>query len=215
MFYIAIMNNSINFKSSFYIDFNRCPNSKRYEAYEIAEIADIADIADEEDCTAYFSEDSSNYYATCSMPDKKDYLIETYLKNLGINYRKLTNEELFSEKSIKARMEVPGHRKNTHKIVNVKPKAFEELFKENKEYLGEYPMDQPERYDRFKDYLKTYQPITASEVYLREENGNLSVSFQDGRHRYCVFRDMKFSSIPLAMNQESIELARKYNLLAE
>ncbi len=204
-----MMNNSINFKGSFYIDFNRCPANKRYEAYE------LVDIADEEGGSAYFSEDPSNYYATCSMPNNKDYLVETYLKNLGINYRKLTKEDLFSEKSVKARMEVPEHRKNTHKIVYIKPREFEEVFKQADTYLGEYPMEQPERYDGFKDYLKTYQPITASEVYLREENGNLSVSFQDGRHRYCVFRDMQFSSIPMAMDKESIELARKYNLLAE
>ena len=204
-----MMNNSINFKGSFYIDFKRCPANKRYEAYE------LVDIADEEGGSAYFSEDPSNYYATCSMPDNKDYLVETYLKNLGINYRKLTKEDLFSEKSVKARMEVPEHRKNTHKIVYIKPHEFEEVFKQADTYLGEYPMEQPERYDGFKDYLKTYQPITASEVYLSEENGNLSVNFQDGRHRYCVFRDMKFSSIPMAMDKESIELARKYNLLAE
>ena len=204
-----MINNNVNFKGSFYIDFNRCPDNKRYEAYE------IVDIADEEGGTAYFSENPANDYATCSMPDEKDFLIETYLKNLGINYRKLTKEELFSEKSIKARIEVPEHRKSTHKIVNVKPKEFEEVFKQADTYLGEYPMEQPERYDGFKDYLKTYQPITASEVYLSEENGELSVSFQDGRHRYCVLRDMGFSSFPMAMNQESIELARKYNLLAE
>jgi len=204
-----MINNCVNFKGSFYIDFNRCSDSKRYEAYELVDIAEL------EGGTAYFSETPDNYYATCSIADEKDYMVETYLKNLGIKFKKLTPKELFSEESIKARMNVPEHRQNTHKIVNVKPDVFEELFRTSDSYLGEYPMDQAERYDGFKDYLKTYQPITASEVYLDENGGKLNVCFQDGRHRYCVYRDMGFSSIPMAMDKKSIELAQKYNLLAE
>ena len=56
-------------------------------------------------------------------------------------------------------------------------------------------------------------PIDLPEVYVSDRNYTPEICFQDGRHRYAVMRDMGFKSIPVAMNDESFELAKVIGLI--
>ena len=69
------------------------------------------------------------------------------------------------------------------------------------------------RYSRVIEYLKTGQPIDATLVYLNKRYDGLSASIGDGRHRFAVLRDMGMKKIPVALHNESIELAREYGLI--
>ena len=71
------------------------------------------------------------------------------------------------------------------------------------------------RYNEIKDLIKTGLPISAPEIYIDEINNVPSIFFQDGRHRYALFRDMGFKSIPAAMSLETYNKAYELGLLAD
>lgn len=152
-----------------------------------------------------------------SSPDKYDKEIEAYLKSLGINFEKRTTEELLDFDNIQKRIEIDEFDKSRgFSLVELNTEKFDEYFKNNSfegAYIEPKSEEHQDGFDRFKKYLKTGEPITASTVYLREDNGRVKVDFGDGRHRYTVLRDMGMKAIPFAMDEKSFELAKKYGLI--
>jgi hypothetical protein len=68
------------------------------------------------------------------------------------------------------------------------------------------------RYDKFGQWLSTAnQPIQASTVHVDKDG---SVSFHNGRHRYCYLRDHGVKTIRVAMDPQSVKNATKFGLLA-
>ena len=67
------------------------------------------------------------------------------------------------------------------------------------------------RYEKFGKWLATAnQPIEASTVGVDDDG---SVSFYNGRHRYCYLRDHGVKRIMVAMDPYSIKNAKKYKLI--
>lgn len=206
-------NNSISFGSTYKIDFAHTTDGQRTKALEL-----VDDYMHEKDFAEYTNLPNLTQKGdvTYVLPNYCDSNIELYLKNNGINFKRYRTEELFSPENIKARMVLSNFNRNRgYKLVELKTKEFDELFKNSTfGYLGDYEtMEHRNRYDGFIKYIKSNQPIEASEVHFRECGGRLNATFQDGRHRYAVLRDMDFKSIPFQLDKESLELAKKYNLL--
>ncbi len=67
------------------------------------------------------------------------------------------------------------------------------------------------KYNKFLDFLKEGIPIEAAEVTISERG---KVSFINGRHRFAVLRDLGIKMMPIALDDKSIENAKKFNLLA-
>lgn len=67
------------------------------------------------------------------------------------------------------------------------------------------------RYEKFGQWLATAnQPIEASTVGVTDDG---SVSFYNGRHRYCYLEDHGAKTIKVAMDPHSIRNAKKFNLI--
>ena len=67
------------------------------------------------------------------------------------------------------------------------------------------------RYERFGQWLSTAnQPIEASTVGVDDAG---SVSFYNGRHRYCYLRDHGAKTIMVAMDPTSLRNAKKYKII--
>lgn len=102
------------------------------------------------------------------------------------------------------------------KLVNVDPVTFDAAFKKDPGFYvepgGGGQSAKPGAYDRFGEWLKEGKPIEASEVTVHPDG---SVSFTNGRHRYAWMRDHGREEIPIAMDADSIENARKNGLLTE
>jgi hypothetical protein len=144
--------------------------------------------------------------------------VESYLSSNGINFKRFTDKELFSEEAIKARMVVPEHwAQRGWQLADVKTKEFNDLYKQevNSGYVGDKEnIEHPARCKSFKEYLKTGLSIDAPSVNLTERDGRLNITFNDGRHRYAVMRDdLGFEKIPVALDDESLEIAKKYGVI--
>ncbi len=68
-------------------------------------------------------------------------------------------------------------------------------------------------YHRAFEYLKTGNEINAPILLLFEEDNKINAGFLDGRHRYSVMRDLGMKQIKLAMNNDTLAIAKKYGLL--
>ena len=151
--------------------------------------------------------------------NETDELAESFFKQRNINFVKKSNEELFNHENIINRMRVPnkkyGYQRYKNGLVYVDTEKIEELFKNSNQYIGTYKYLEPysqNRYDGFLEYIKSDMPIDAPEVYFHKYSGTPEISFQDGRHRYAVLRDMGFEKIPFAMDKESYNLIKEYGL---
>lgn len=210
------MNNNISFKGTF--KFNIATNDYK-SANSLYDLQDnILETIDYQDYVEYPSANDDITKFTYVIPDSKNSEVENFCIANGIKFKKCTQEELTSENAVKSRMIVPEFNKiNGWQLVEVDIKKFNDLYKKEIDtgYVGDSgKTEHPERCNSFKEYLKSGLDIEAPQVFLREENGDLRITFQDGRHRYSVLRDeLKFKSIPLALDQESIELAKKYELI--
>lgn len=147
--------------------------------------------------------------------DRYDKKIEAILLRNGIDFKKTSKEELRTKEHILSRI-VQTERdkaKDCH-LLSIDTKKFDELFKKTGYYIGKFGEKGIEdRYNDFIDYLESGKPIYASTVTVYEENNEPKVVFTDGRHRYSVYRDLGFESIPLSMNTSSKLVAEKYGLI--
>ncbi len=151
--------------------------------------------------------------------------IETALTNKGIKFKRTSfGELLYSPDSIKERVVLsPEEKARGFKLVEVDGPDFDSKYElYGFAYVGNSVtgISQPERTERFEDYLKTGQKIYAPVVFINDEGKHPEITFGDGRHRYAYMRDMwktgmRMKGIPVAMNEESIEIAKKYGLLVE
>jgi hypothetical protein len=101
-----------------------------------------------------------------------------------------------------------------NQIVNISPETFDKAFsKTDWQYVGKGGEGGIEgRYKGFENWLKDAKSLTASNVSVNKDGG---IVFGDGRHRYAVLRDMGLDKLPISMDKESIENAKKFGYLAE
>ena len=143
--------------------------------------------------------------------------IETMLSNYGINFTRTSFAKLLdSPESVKERVVLsPEEKARGFRLVEVDRLKFDTKY----EYYGfgyigrGQNIVQQERMERFEEYLKTGKKIHAPVVFIEDVNGQPEITFEDGRHRYAHMRDIRMTGIPIAMNDDSIRVARKYGLL--
>jgi len=101
-----------------------------------------------------------------------------------------------------------------NQIVNISPETFDKAFsKTDWQYVGKGGEGGIKgRYKGFENWLKDAKSMTASNVSVNKDGG---IVFGDGRHRYAVLRDMGLDKLPISMDKESIENAKKFGYLAE
>jgi hypothetical protein len=101
-----------------------------------------------------------------------------------------------------------------NKIVHVNPDTFDKAFQKSSwQYVG--PKGEggiKDRYSRFADYAKSAKSVNASNAGVNKEG---VITFGDGRHRYAYMRDQGLDKIPMSMDKQSIEHARRYGYLHE
>ena len=194
---------------------------------KIDDILDLENIYPFQDSSIYAeteipADNYSNKYATtriigadCMADDE----IETMLANKGIKFTRTSFYTLLdSPESVKERIIIdPDDKKRGFELVEVDRYAFDMNYEDyGAKYIGRGDnITQPERMARFEEYLKTGKKIHAPNVHITDKGGHPRIIFGDGRHRYAYMRDMRMKGIPLAMNEESIKVARKYGLLQE
>jgi len=77
-------------------------------------------------------------------------------------------------------------------------------------YINFLRMPKNERIKKFKGGDTKSGYIAASEVFVREDG---MVSFTNGRHRFAVYRDLRAKKIPVAMDKDSVERAKKFGYI--
>jgi hypothetical protein len=99
-------------------------------------------------------------------------------------------------------------------LVMVDVAKFDQAFqKDSNFYIGQDGVGGiGKRYAAFGKWIEANNVLAASSVAIAQDG---SVSFNNGRHRYAYLRDHGFTKMPIAMDQDSIKLARKYRLLAD
>lgn len=150
-------------------------------------------------------------------PFEQDSQISKLLKKLKIPFTEISPADTLTTDSIKSRIEMSDYDKMSGNIlteVSVE-KLDKELKKQRDMYVGYKGANgSGYRYDRFKRYLSTGQPINATSISLRREHdGTISTIVKDGRHRFAVLRDMGFQKLPISISKDSIELAKEINLI--
>ncbi len=206
---MQISNNNINFTSCYKISsFENNNNSNKILDTESDLYPITTDIS-----TVYKKENGRHgfdLYATCS--DRWDCEVEKILNNNGINFRKRSLDDIRSVRGIISRIELDDMQKREdRRLVFVNTEKFDKAF-ENDDY---YYIDRDEKqgFNHIEDHINTGRPITASSVILREEDGDLKACFYDGRHRYCVMRNLGADSVPISLDEDSIKIAQKYGMI--
>lgn len=146
--------------------------------------------------------------------------IETMLANKGIKFERMSFGKLLcSPESVKERVVLsPEEKKRGFKLVEVDRTKFDEQYEYHGfAYVGNKwtGISQPERMEKFENYLKTGKKIHAPVVFINDEGKYPEIAFEDGRHRYAYMRDIKMKGIPVAMNEDSVKVAEKFGLLAQ
>ncbi len=67
------------------------------------------------------------------------------------------------------------------------------------------------RYPRFIEFVKSSQSYEVPEVHVGSDG---KIGFTNGRHRFSVLRDQGHKILPVAMNPEAVENAKKYGLIS-
>ena len=150
-----------------------------------------------------------------SAPDTFDEYIESVLNQRGVKFEKHTKEEDLDPKNIYKRIVLPKKRPN-QRLVSLDVKKVDDLFKENDLYIFEEKNQSKDKsFQNVRNYLATGRDIDATEIVLSEKNDKLFLSILDGRHRFCVMRDLGMDKIKFALSEDSCELAYKYGLIAD
>jgi len=107
----------------------------------------------------------------------------------------------------------PIEKRNKDVLAHVNPDKFDPVFAKTSNYVGEKGEGGiGDRYKEFGKFVKKAESIRASNVYIKP---NGTPVFGDGRHRYAYLRDQGIKKIPMSMDKESIENAKKHGYLAE
>ena len=108
----------------------------------------------------------------------------------------------------------PWDKRAGRQIVHVNPKAFDKAFsKSSWQYVGPKGEGGIEGRDqKFADFAKDAPSVHASNADVNKEGG---ITFGDGRHRYAYLRDQGVQSIPMSMDKQSIQHARRHGYLHE
>ncbi len=150
-------------------------------------------------------------------PYEYDSRMIKMLSKLKVNFELLCPTDTLNDESITSRIVLSDIDKEAgYKLVIVNTKKLDsELKKDTASYVGKNGENGSRlKYDRFKQYLNTNQPIFAPKVNIRKSSsGEINTNIYDGRHRFAVLRDMGLEKIPVAMDNESIKLAEKINLI--
>lgn len=150
-------------------------------------------------------------------PQEYDNNITQMLISMKLPFQSINPKESLDNEAIHSRIFLSDFDKHQGNIlIDANTQILDNALKNNpKMYVGINGKNGSGfRYERFKRYLKTNQPITATSVYLRRgKNGQISAHVNDGRHRFAVLRDMGFEKIPVSITKDSIELAREINLI--
>lgn len=102
---------------------------------------------------------------------------------------------------------------------------FDKAWRNSELYIGEGGSGQiKDRYQRFGLFVMggtdaigghTFEVEPATSIELSDVNvsSNGDISFVNGRHRYAWLRDKGVDPIPVAMDNDSIENARRFNYI--
>jgi hypothetical protein len=107
----------------------------------------------------------------------------------------------------------PIEKREGNEIAHVNPETFDKAFKKTEwQYVGKNGDGGIEgRYKKFADWVKDADSMHASNASIDPKG---SITFGDGRHRYAYLRDEGLKKIPMSMDEESIENAKKHGYLA-
>lgn len=150
-------------------------------------------------------------------PYHTDSQVEKFLKKLKLNFERIHEGKALEEENIVSRLRLSDWDKisgaELHDI-NV-DKLDKELKKDKAMYVGfEGYNGSRDKYFEFVNYLKTNQSIHTPKIYLeKEDNGEISTHISDGRHRFAVLRDRGIENMPIAIDKDSIELAKEIGLI--
>lgn len=105
----------------------------------------------------------------------------------------------------------PIEKRNGDIITHVNPDKFDPAFQKTSNYVGKNGEGGiGSRYKEFGNFVKKADSIRASNVYIKPNGVPV---FGDGRHRYAYLRDQGLKKIPIAMDKESLEHAKKHGYL--
>lgn len=202
--------NPVSFKGTYNIPLETLQprtNQKLLSRIENEEYNVIFETGSYSDCTSIF----------LHTPFDEETKVEKLLKRLRIPFISVNPTDALDTQSIKSRITLSEHDKSSGNILTEidVDKLDRELKKDKSLYVGFKGRNgSGYRYDRFKRYLNTNQPINATSIYLRQDaDGEIKTIIKDGRHRFAVLRDMGIEKLPVSISKDSIKLARQIGLI--
>ena len=200
--------NQVSFKGTFELDRDNIVRKKFLK---------IIDKQDELCLSIEASSDMNSTSLFIHLPDELDVNFMKLLDKLRVPYMRLCEADTLNPNNIKKRIVLNRTcMQNNPTLVEVNTSKLDsELRKYHDAYVGKNAASgSSARYDRFKNYLKTNQEIRSTVIYLKRElNGEISTHIYDGNHRFAVMRDMGMETIPVTIDENSLELAKEIGLV--
>lgn len=183
-----------------------------------------------------FSTPVTRINSTVIAPDEKDGLIEAYLANQGIKFKKLDSKELLSKSKIEARVEKPLQDRH---LVKIDAKKLDKLI-HNQDQNIDYCEKNYENYyrDDVDTMIKSGDKITATSLYIiplgesvkdtvkyinaygadRLNDNQLSFVFnqESDEPDHCTFfgmKDLGMNEIPVYVDNDTLKLGKALELI--
>ena len=206
---------NISFGSNYSVDIKK---NFPFQVIGEIELKDLKNIDVKTDFTSFEEIQKTGIYGHIQIAaiDHYDGDIEKILTAYGIPFKKESISNALNLENIVKRINLYKlDQMQNCKLVRINTKKLDELFKKDKlAYI------EPEgkngirnRYKLFGEYLKTGRNINATRVVLSEHCDGLQATVVDGRHRFAYMRDIGIEAMPIALDEDSIKLAEKYNLI--
>lgn len=185
------------------------------------------------------SKPSVKINTTIIAPDQKDNILETYLANQGIKFKKLDTKELLSKSKVESRIEKPVQ---DRKLVKINAQKLEKLAR-NQDQNIDYCEDNYEKY--YKDsvdlMIKSGDKIPATSLFItplgestedtvkyiknfgadRLNDSQLSFWFNQecpDSPDHCMFfgmKDLGMNSIPVYVDNDTYKIADALGIISK
>ena len=231
--------NSISFGGTFKIRGNAQNYIREYELSNFCEKNDldyVSQIEDMNPARSYFDIPSYDIYTTIIAPDNKDALVETYLANQGINFKKLETKDLLNKSKIESRIKAAP--KNM-KLVKIDAEKLNKILRNQSNNIEYCENDYNNYYKESVDLLiKSGDRIPATTLYINPTGESVADSLDyikkfgadrinedqfmlmfnqstdDPDHcMYFAMKDLGMDKIPVYVNNDTYKIGSALGLL--
>lgn len=152
-------------------------------------------------------------------PNRFDPMIEAYLKYSNINFQKIQKKELLDLYNIKTRMKLGNYDKSqNYKLIELDVNKIDKIYAVTEggwQYILPNQKINNIQKQLYTETILKGGDLEAPHISIQEDLlGEPQVFFLRNREEYAILRDKGMKSLPFVLDNKSLALAIKHNLIS-